>query len=321
MTSTLPDTIAPRPSPPTRPPPPFDAVVQLNSESLENNLIPGEYLPLPTTPRFLQSCLSQARAKTIFRYIWFAGAPGNYRALHEQRMFQREIVVCEESTLHLVWHDNQMYVKPLPPCLLNHEFWEKYIAVDEETYKLACGFLYSYCRIVRHESDFRIAMEKGLIRGDEISWETWQRWRLSCMGVFEANPDTLDLRYRYGELRLARLNMIYIFHLRLNIPAFNGYHNPHTHYGPIFSPYFAVAVVVFAFASVSLNAMQVAVATNVSPTLVTTCYRFSVAILVSVVFLISATAVGLIPVMLLDLRRGLITNKKMAKELRKRTGV
>ena len=86
------------------PSPPFPVEVELNSdsESLTNNLIPGEYTPLATCEQFLQNSLNQSRANKIFRRLWFAGALGNFRQLHQQIMFRREIIVCEEPNLHLI---------------------------------------------------------------------------------------------------------------------------------------------------------------------------------------------------------------------------
>lgn len=306
------------------PSPPFPVEVELNSdsESLTNSVIPGEYIPLATCEQFLQNSLNQSRATKIFRHLWFAGALGNFRPLHQQIMFRREIIVCEEPNLHLIWFDDQIYIKPLPPSLTNHQFWTKFVVVDNDTYKLACGFLYSYTRLVQYESDFRIAMEKGLIRNKSLTWESWQKFRVCLLAVFEGNPDIMDKRYRYGELRLSRLNIIYLFRFRRF--NFNGYWNRHARYGPIFSRYFATAVVIFAFASITLNAMQVAIsqtATNVSSILLTTSYRFAVAILIAIVTIMVVIAVVFIPVISRDLRTGMIANKKMAMELRRQSSV
>ena len=306
------------------PSPPFPVEVELNSdsESLTNNLIPGEYVPLATCEQFLQNSLNQSRATKIFRHLWFAGALGNFRQLHQQIMFRREIIVCEEPNLHLIWFDDQIYIKPLPPCLTNHQFWTKCVVVDNDTYKLACGFLYSYTRLVQHESDFRIAIEKGLIRDKNLTWESWQKFRICLLAVFKGNPDIMDRRYRYGELRLSRLNIIYLFRFRQF--NFNGYWNRHARYGPIFSRYFATAVVIFAFASITLNAMQVAIsqtATDVPSILLTTSYRIAVAILIAIITIMVVIAVVFIPVISRDLRTGMIANKKMAMELRRQSSV
>src|SRR5271155_3145901 len=304
-------------------PPPFPVEAQLNSESLDGGLLPGEYIPLATCQPFLHDGLTQSRANIIFPHLWFAGAPGNFRPLHQHLVFRREIIVCEDPGLHLIWFEDRVFIKPLPQFLTNHEFWMKYVVVNDETYKLACGFLYSYSQFIRYESDFRLAAEKGLIRDKELTWEKWQRFRLCLLDVFDRNPDIMDKRYLYGELRLSRLNLIYFIKFR-RCNLYYGYWNRHTHYGPIFSGYFATAVVIFAFASITLNAMQVATsqtATNVSPILLTTSYRFSVAILIAIVAIMVVIMIVFIPVIARDLRTGMIANKKMAMELRRQSSV
>jgi len=70
-----------------------------------------------------------------------------------------------------------------------------------------------------------------------------------------------------------------------------------------------------------LNAMQVAIsqtATDVSPILLTTSYRFAVAILIAILAIMAVITIVFIPVFTRDLRTGMIANKKMAKELRRK---
>src|SRR5271169_2903798 len=72
--------------------PPFSSETQLNDDPLGLSLIPGEYTPLKTAFDFLHDSLSQAKANAIFRHLWFAGTPRNFRALHEQFVFRRKII-------------------------------------------------------------------------------------------------------------------------------------------------------------------------------------------------------------------------------------
>ena len=296
--------------------PPFSPETQLNNELLTSSFIPGEYIPLSTSSDFLYTSLTQEKAGKILAHLWFAGTPRNFRALHEQYVFRRTVIPCEDPSLHLIWFNEAMYMKPLPPCLMNYEFFEEYICPSEQLFRFACGLLYSYTHLIRYESDFRIAIKIGLIRGDNITWEKWQAFRLSSKTFLDAHPSIIDERYRYGELRLSRLNVIY----SLKFFQFIGYHNSYTQYAPYFSRYFAGAVLIFAFASVTLNAMQVATqqsATDVSPTLLTTSYRFAVAILIAVVTIIVGLTAVFIPIVIFDLNSGLIENKKLAKDLRR----
>jgi hypothetical protein len=296
--------------------PPFSAETQLNDELLDSSLIPGEYIPLSTASDFLHNSLSQEKANAIFRHLWFAGTPRNFRALHEQSVFRRKIIPCEDPSLHLIWFNEAIYMKPLPPCLMNYEFFKQHICPSKDLFTLACGLLYSYTHLVRYESDFRIAVKIGLIRGTDLTWEKWQAYRLSLKSFLDIHPSTIDRRYRYGELRLSRLNAIFA----LKLFRFIGYHNAYTQYAPYFSRYFAGAILIFAFASVTLNAMQVAtqqVQIDLSPKFISTCYRFSIAILVAVVTITALLTAVFIPIVIYDLRSGLIANKKIAKDLRR----
>jgi hypothetical protein len=297
--------------------PPFTSETQLNGEPI-TSLIPGEYHPVSTAPEFLLASLTQAKANAVYKHLWFAGTPRNFRSLHEQTVFRRTIIISENPYLHLVWFGDAIYMKPLPPCLTNHAFFKTHISPSKDLYRLACGLLYSYTHLVRHESDFRIAVLKGLLRDDTLTWEQWAKFRLSLEDFLSRHPECIDKRYRYGEFRLSRLNVIYSF--KFLAPA--GYHNAYMRYAPYFSRYFTAAILVFAFASVTLTAMQVALqppADTIPQVFATTCYRFSVAILVSVVTIIVVMTAVFIPIVIFDLRSGVIANKKLAKDLRRRS--
>ena len=297
--------------------PPFEAETQLNSTSLIPPLIPGQYIPLTESSRFLHSSLTQRKANAIHRHLWHAGTPGLFRALHEQYVFRRKIIVSEDPSLHLVWFSDIIYIKPLPPCLTNHEFFQEHICGDDSRYRLACGLLYSYIKLIQYESDYKIAINLGLVRSENLTWEKWQQFRLSLLNTIKADPDIINERYLYGELRLSRLNFIYAF--RQFHPS--GYHNAYIQYIPYFSRYFAAAILVFAFASVSLSAMQVAIQVpgiHIPTMLATTCYRFSVAALIAVVAML-ITMIGIfIPILYWDVQSGFVANKRLARELRQR---
>jgi len=295
--------------------PPFSEETQLNSEPCDT-LIPGEYTPIATTQTFLFTSLTQAKANAIFQHLWFAGTPGNFRALHEQHIFRRTIIACEDPSLHLVWFNDAIYTKPLPPCLTNYEFFKEFVCPSGELFSLACGLLYSYTHLIRYESDFRIARDGGLLRGTNLTWEKWQQFRLSVKSFLDTNTSTIDKRYRYGELRLDRLNVIH----SLKFLEFSGYFNSFTRYSPYLSRYFSMAFLIFAFASVSLNAMQVAIqqsSPTISPSFANTCYRFSIAILIAVLLITLFLTALIVPIVVFDLRSGLISNKKLARELRR----
>ncbi|KAB8276900.1 hypothetical protein BDV30DRAFT_223895 [Aspergillus minisclerotigenes] len=86
--------------------------------------------------------------------------------------------------LHLVWHRDKFYIKPLPECLLNHDFWT--------------GHLSSHGT----NKHFALAHVNHLIP-ETVTWNAW------CQFIqhFRHCEDTqVAKRYHYGQLRLSRLN-------------------------------------------------------------------------------------------------------------------
>jgi hypothetical protein len=294
--------------------PPFPSNNQLDSTPLTDSVIPGEYVPVSQASTFLRRGLDQTQAEKIQRHLWFGGPPGRFRTLHYQEVLLRKIVPCEESSLHLIWNSNVIWIKPLPPCLTNYEFFKEHICNSPDLYILACGFLFSYSHLIRYYSDFRLAKEKGLFR-DDITWIQWQSFRLSIDAFLKEYPQFIHRRYQYGDLRLSRLNFVYF----CKFMVFSGYHNAYTHYGPYFSSYFASAIIIFAFASVTLAAMQVALAApsiDIPDDLAVTSYRFSIAILVSVAVIMVGLTFVFIPIVISDLRKGLLADAKLAHKLK-----
>ena len=304
--------------------PPFTKEDALNHETPQSHsgapLIPGEYIPTTESGKWLEHSLRQDKADRIFHHLWFAGTPKKFESLSKHRVMGRKVMPSENPHLHLVWVNEVLYIKPLPPCLTNFEFFRDFICGDLRRYTLACGLLFSYCHLVCAESDFRIAIEYGLLRSkdpQDLTWEKWQYFRVAISTYLEAHTTMIAKRYhRYGALRLARLNIIYFF--RFCRPA--GYHNRFSQYLPFFSRYFGAAILLFAFASVTLNAMQVALQQTTVPMPVVfamTCYRFSVVILVAVVAIIFTLITVFIPIVVHDLSTGLVANKREARTFRK----
>jgi hypothetical protein len=153
-------------------------------------------------------------------------------------------------------------VKPLPQYLLSYEFWRDNLCADVELHKSACGFLLSYAWLVCQESDFRIATELCLLpKGVE-----WQQWT-TLIADFLSQMDLHSLkgvsnRYRYGELRLTRLNKIYRLLLISPKNLVYGYMSASTWYKSFFSRNFAWLLAVFAYLSIILSALQVGLATT-----------------------------------------------------------
>jgi hypothetical protein len=66
--------------------------------------------------------LSVQRLNDIKHLLFMARAGWGILSLHSQCIWGRNIVVCEDACLHLVWYDDIIYIKPMPLYLLNNEF-------------------------------------------------------------------------------------------------------------------------------------------------------------------------------------------------------
>ncbi|KAI9167990.1 hypothetical protein HJFPF1_04134 [Paramyrothecium foliicola] len=175
--------------------------------------------------------LNLNRLTVIQGLLWVAGRPMPPRPLHYQRgRLQRELVITERLDTHLVWGDGGIFVKPLPRYLLEPRFWEQHLqcppslpcatrlsplSMDEITYRCgkrrerALGFLFSYTGLVVHESDFLIAKENNLLP-QKLEWQAWRRVARDVLRTKDIYS-SIHPRFHYGELKLSRLNKIYMF--------------------------------------------------------------------------------------------------------------
>lgn len=118
----------------------------------------------------------------------------------------------------------------------------------------------TYSYLIRYESDYSLAQEKGLIPKNDlskdgetlISWDTFAKL-ISSFDSF--SDEKVSPRYSYGELRLTRLN----FYSRIFLRKLT-FHHINAQWGPFFSSAIAPFAVVFIIISVILNAMQVELA-------------------------------------------------------------
>lgn len=189
-------------------------------------------------------------------------------------MMHREITITEDPSLHLVWYDSTIYIKPLPLYLLRWQFFKDNLCADTELYKNAAGLLLTYAFLVRSQSDFKIALETGLIPG-EITWAEWSSLATSFADIPRRD---VNMRYIYGELRLRRLN-----HVAIIFMGRMSYYSVYTQYDHFFSKNFAWLVLVFAYVSVVLTAMQVVIGvTDMSDAFERVSYWFGVATIIVV---------------------------------------
>ncbi|KAF1968884.1 hypothetical protein BU23DRAFT_582986 [Bimuria novae-zelandiae CBS 107.79] len=237
---------------------------------------------------YLVKELKTPRLNAIYQHLWLAGLPNAARPLHRQGLLGRSIVITEDPDEHIVWFETYIFIKPLPDFLFDWNFWNNNLCSDQELHEAACGLLLSYSWLVRHKSDLDVAKESGLLSKD-MEWSKWVEFLDAFLD--NINCDTLsgvNRRYKYGELRLSRLNAIY----RLAPPTYSlrnlvrGYRNRSTWYRAFFERHFKWMLAVFAILSVILSALQVGLATTVlqgNGRFQSASYGFTIASLVAVV--------------------------------------
>ncbi|KAF2246948.1 hypothetical protein BU26DRAFT_430657 [Trematosphaeria pertusa] len=199
-------------------------------------------------------------------YLWWMAKPesSSISSLHQHRLKGRTIVVAEDPKLHLTWIGDKVYIKPLPAYITSYHFWTRYFdgSQDEvpETMdasrrirRSALGLLRSYFHLIQHESDFKIAQEPGIsVLPEHITWKGFCRFSSGFGHILDSE---VSARYRYGELRLARLNFYAPILLRKA-----QYYRTHREYGKYFEELCRPWFFVFGFMTVVLGGLQVAIA-------------------------------------------------------------
>ncbi|CVL07300.1 uncharacterized protein FMAN_15380 [Fusarium mangiferae] len=252
------------------------AAVADTTPAMHNGALPLAQIPLSFEPLFPASyrkknatrkpfivSASCASAKTdlsveklneIYGWLWLAGRPMPPRPLNYQQASSREIILNENVDMHLVWDvSRRIFLKPLPRYLLSHKFWQNNLATDHEFYKSAFGFMLSYAALIQYESDFFIAKEKHLIP-ENLTWESWIN--LVDQLLNSEVDNRVNSRYRYGELRLSRLNKILWMH-----GYFRGYSFRYQTYGELLTANLAPIAAATVYIALVLTAMQVGLAT------------------------------------------------------------
>lgn len=213
---------------------------------------------------FYANELDVSRLNLVHDHLWLAGLERAARPLHQQISIGRELILTEAADLHLLWAGNRIYVKPLPEFLLSYSAWEDVIVFDQELHERASGFLLSYLWLVCHRSDLRLAHEHGLMP-KSVDWQRWTQFSRSASCYLDYHHlNGINVRYRHGELRLARLNWIYRFCSRTRSPTsmLRGYLPGHYHYESFISSNLAWLVTALAYVALVLTAMQVGLGTN-----------------------------------------------------------
>lgn len=88
--------------------------------------------PQSDVEAYLRSDLATPQLNDVHHLLWLAGLPSPARPLHRQKLPGRNILITEDPTEHLVWSENEIYVKPLPDYSFGNDFWVKSICGDRE---------------------------------------------------------------------------------------------------------------------------------------------------------------------------------------------
>lgn len=200
----------------------------------------------------------------MYDHLWLAGLPVPARSLSRQRLMGRVLLVTERPDEHLLWHDGEIYLKPLPDYLLCYDFWKQHICDRESrVYASAAGLLLSYAWLIQHRSDFAIARELTLIPAgfDFAAWTTFMTDFLSHLDL--QTMAQVDRRYKFGELRLSRLNSLTRLRDLLvgRIALSGGHMNFPKRYTTFFKTRFGWLLAAFAYISVILSTLQVGLGT------------------------------------------------------------
>ena len=253
---------------------------------------PGISLTRDAVVPYLQAELLTPDLDAYGSHLWLVATQSSAHigALHDQVACGRRIVLVENPELHLVWHADRVFVKPLPRYLTSLPFWECFLLPDgatrqgDDTQALAAaalGFVRSYRYLVRHESDFELAQKHGLVPS-EVKWPDFVAFITGFRYVADGD---VSARYQFGDLRLSRLNLwAWLFVGRWN------FRDVTWSYDAYFTRFYGPILFTFGIFSVVLNAMQVVLAgsaTGITPnswqSLEAVCQWFAVATLLCTV--------------------------------------
>lgn len=209
----------------------------------------------------------------LYDHLWLVARKSRHSidTLHKQKIKGRNIVPSEDPRLHLVWQHDKVYIKPLPVCLLNYDFWATYLRLPEKTKvdsassnsdtatpnfdrSFAVGFLRSYAFLIKHQLDFILAKDSHLIPED-VDWVKWSRFINNFRGLEDHH---VAKRYHYGQLRLSRLNWAVRLFRPQNANTCWFYEIPHWSITEYLTRATLPLLFMFASVSLALSSMQVA---------------------------------------------------------------
>src|SRR5208282_4898449 len=123
--------------------------------------VPGQPLVLledkESLSSFLHGELTTERLDKMYHILFLLSNRNNISPLHHQALMGRQILITERPDLHLVWYYDRIFIKPIPLCLLNYEFYSNHLLKAPDGARFcadANGFLRTYASLIIHESDF-----------------------------------------------------------------------------------------------------------------------------------------------------------------------
>ncbi|KAL5389032.1 hypothetical protein DPSP01_002735 [Paraphaeosphaeria sporulosa] len=207
-------------------------------------------------------------------FIFCKRRSSHVNTLHEYSSTGSHVTVSEDPGLHLVRKYDVIFIKPIPHCLLNFNFWVSYLmpghggsgagqdlhdpARLKSSTRSALGLLRTYGYLIRHESDFLVARSNHLIPRD-VSYTQFQYF----IHPFRELPDfVVSPRYEYGHIRMTRLNLaIRILRPKSTRKIFPwSYHKLYYHSGQYLAKFAAPLLFLFASFTLILSSMQVGLA-------------------------------------------------------------
>ncbi|KAL9071597.1 MAG: hypothetical protein Q9161_004164 [Pseudevernia consocians] len=248
--------------------PPFSAHEQLNDEAIGPTIPdqPDIESRRGAVDDFLRAELETPILDELFPHLWLVGAQSSERVdpLHRQKIKGRRVVITEDPKLHLVWYSDAIYIKPIPQCLLNFEFWRMFLCSPQHAKvsdaashhaRSALGFLRTYALLLRHPSDLHLAIEHRLIP-ENIQWVSFSKFIVPFRHLHD---DEVSSRYHFGQLRLTRLNWaIRVFRPRSSKDWWY-YHEVYWNTGAYIERFYAPLLFLFGSITIVLTAIQVMV--------------------------------------------------------------
>lgn len=256
---------------------PDPAKQSTNQRATGIDFVPGEptiSLKPVEVDGYLHRLLATPLLDEIYDQLWLVARKWSQKVdpLHVQRIKGRSLIPAEDPRFHLVWQHDKVFLKPMPICLLNYDFWNNHLcspvpdAVWTDPRKpsssndtpfdrsVALGFLRSYALLIRHHIDFVYAKDAHLIP-EGLDWIRWSKF-INHFRTLEDNQ--VAKRYHYGQLRLNRLNWLVRFYRPRNAETIWFYEVPHWSIGVYLQRVTFPLLFMFASVSLTLSAMQVA---------------------------------------------------------------